>query len=289
MANRPLASSVSSAEIAAALQRLGVRHGDVLVVHSSIKAIGWVEEGPAAVCRALLKAVGEQGTLAVPTFTLKRSNEPPPIIDPATDPCEVGLINATFLQLPGIQRTIAWHHSFAVIGAAQEELCAIAPEISPLGDKGIFAKLLDLDARILLMGVAYSHCTAGHFAEYLCHIPHRRLVALPAWLRQPDGSLVEKHFDMYVPRTDVPYPPRDFNRAGDLLEQNGKVAITTLGNAYLRLFRLHDWIDLILTHYRNGDNLLTYAKGQTAGTLLRDGYTIEETTPVHTVRSVVKA
>ena len=68
----------------------------------------------------------------------------------------------------------------------------------------------------------------------------------------------------------------------------GKVAITTLGNAYLRLFRLRAWVDLILEHYRDGDNLLTYRPGQTTGTLLRDGFTIEENIPTHTVRSVVR-
>lgn len=279
---------LTRAEMAAALRRLGLRDGDTIVPHTSIKALGWVEEGPAAVADTLMEAVGHQGTLAVPTFTLTRPNEPPPIIAPATDPCDVGCINAAFIGRPGVRRTAAWHHSFAVVGAAQEALCAIPPETSPLGEEGIFAKLLALDARILLMGVAYTHCTAGHFAECLCHVPHRRMVALPAWLRQPDGVLAEKRFDMYVPRTDVPYPPRDFNRAGDLLEQAGKVAITTLGNAYLRLFRLRDWIDLILEHYKRGDNPLTYGPGQTVGTRLRDGYTVEETVPVHTVRSMVR-
>ena len=279
---------LARAEIDAALRRLGIRGGDVIVPHTSIKAIGWVEEGPAAVADALQEAVGRRGTLAVPTFTLNRPNEPPPVIDPATDPCDVGSINAAFIGRPGVRRTAAWHHSFAVVGDAQDALCGIPPETSPLGGEGIFAKLLDLDARILLMGVAYTHCTAGHFAECLCRVPYRRMVALPAWLRLPDGALRETRFDMYVPRTDVPYPPRDFNRAGDLLEQAGKVTITTLGNAYLRLFRLRDWLDLILEHYQGGDNPLTYGPGRNAGTRLRDGYTVEETNPVHTVRSVVR-
>ena len=282
-------SGVSREDIADAFRRLGIRLGDTIVPHTSIKAIGWVEDGPQAIAEALLRAVGDQGTLAVPTFTFQRpGNSPVPVIDPKTDSCDVGSINATFLRLDGVRRTTAWHHSFAVAGAAQGALCGIDPKISPLCEKGIFARLLELDARILLMGVAYTHCTAGHFVECLCQVPYRQMVPLPAWLRLPDGTLVQKTFDMYVPRTDIPYPPRDFNRAGDQLERLGKVAITTLGNAYLRLFRLRDWVDLILEHYRNGDNLLTYGPGQTSGTPLRDGFTIEENFPTHTVRSVVR-
>ena len=49
------------------LRRLGVETGDVLMVHSSMSALGFVVGGAQAVCEALLIAVGAGGTIAMPS------------------------------------------------------------------------------------------------------------------------------------------------------------------------------------------------------------------------------
>ncbi len=51
------------------LQRLGVRAGMVLLVHSSLSSLGWVCGGPVAVVQALDEALGPEGTLVVPTHS----------------------------------------------------------------------------------------------------------------------------------------------------------------------------------------------------------------------------
>lgn len=56
------------------LRDLGVKQGDVLLVHSSLSALGWVNGGAEAVVLAFLDAIGDNGTLAVPTFSSANSD-----------------------------------------------------------------------------------------------------------------------------------------------------------------------------------------------------------------------
>ena len=60
---------MTRARIAADLGRLGVRPGSVLVVHSSLSALGWVCGRAQAVVEGLIDALGADGTLVVPAHT----------------------------------------------------------------------------------------------------------------------------------------------------------------------------------------------------------------------------
>src|SRR3954462_13390827 len=55
---------VRRSELARALRAAGVREGAILFVHTSMRALGWVVGGPETVVRALLDAVGPEGTVA---------------------------------------------------------------------------------------------------------------------------------------------------------------------------------------------------------------------------------
>jgi aminoglycoside 3-N-acetyltransferase len=51
------------------LSALGVRKGDGLFVHCSMKAIGSVTGGPGTIVETLLEAVGETGLVGMPGFS----------------------------------------------------------------------------------------------------------------------------------------------------------------------------------------------------------------------------
>ena len=65
----PTGPLVTRDTLAGQLRELGVRRGEILLVHSSLKALGWVCGGPVAVVQALLDTLGPDGTLVVPTQT----------------------------------------------------------------------------------------------------------------------------------------------------------------------------------------------------------------------------
>ena len=55
--------------LAGDLRALGIGAGDVLLVHSSLRSLGWVSGGALAVVQALLDVLGPAGTLVVPSQT----------------------------------------------------------------------------------------------------------------------------------------------------------------------------------------------------------------------------
>jgi aminoglycoside N3'-acetyltransferase len=75
------------------LRALGVEPGDVLLVHSSFRAVRPVEDGPAGLIAALQEAVGESGTIVMPAWT--EDDDSP--FDPASTPVStsLGVVPAT--------------------------------------------------------------------------------------------------------------------------------------------------------------------------------------------------
>ena len=54
---------ITKSRLISDLKKLGVSPGDIIMLHASVKAIGWVVGGPDVVIQALLDVLGEEGTL----------------------------------------------------------------------------------------------------------------------------------------------------------------------------------------------------------------------------------
>src|SRR4051794_10547238 len=67
-------SPPTRSSLATDLTALGLRDGDTVIVHSSLRAVGWVPGGRVAVTQALLDVLGTGGTLVVPTQTMENSD-----------------------------------------------------------------------------------------------------------------------------------------------------------------------------------------------------------------------
>ena len=60
---------LAKGEIVEQLRRLGVGAGDVLLVHTSFRAVRPVEGGPAGLIDALQRSIESTGTLVMPSWT----------------------------------------------------------------------------------------------------------------------------------------------------------------------------------------------------------------------------
>lgn len=64
-------SVILKADIKRKLKEIGLESGDNVIVHTSLKSMGYVCDGAQAVIEALIETVGENGTIMMPTQSWK--------------------------------------------------------------------------------------------------------------------------------------------------------------------------------------------------------------------------
>lgn len=253
----------------AALSTLGVRAGDVLLVHASLRSVGPVAGGAHGVLAALRRAVGPRGTVVVPAFTPENSDTSPhyrervrglgpeaveavrasmPPYDPALTPApSMGALAETVRTAAGARRSAHPQTSFAALGPGAARLLDRHRADCHLGEDSPLARLYEADARILLLGTGYATCTAFHLGEYRRPGPPRRsyrCVVAPRGVRR------------WWSYEDVALDDADFGDLGAAFERasgDGDVRTALLGATPCRLVRLRAAVDFAtawLTEHR---------------------------------------
>lgn len=251
--------TVGFQEAVEGFRKTGIGTGDTVLLHSAMRPFGFVEGGGETIARALLEAVGPEGTLVTPAFCFIHEIQEDPVIDPENDVSEMGAISEAARRLPGAKRSIAYRHSFSAVGKNAAVVTDVDPSLPVFDMRSCFGKMLALDTKVVLAGVTYINSTTHHFGEYLLKVPDRHTVEHSVRVKKPDGTLERMTMTDYQPKPtetgDYYSYPHDFNKLGLRLEKAGKVNISTIGNAYVRAFRMRDLINLILWSYPLDQNI----------------------------------
>lgn len=155
------------------LQELGLKKGDTLLVHSSLRSFGSVEGGPDTVIQTLLDVIGSRGNLVMPTLSFSSIDEQDPFFDINETPSDCGIVTETFRKLPGVIRTVHPFSSAAVFGPDASFLADDhAP--TPCGKESPYYKVYQLRGYSLFMGVGLKSNTLFHVAEEIVNPPYMR-------------------------------------------------------------------------------------------------------------------
>ncbi len=149
-----------------------------LLVHSSMKSLGWIEGGPDAVIDALMRLMHigepEQGLLILPTHSWADESNPGNLFDVDAEPSCVGLISETFRKRAGVMRSRHPSHSVAAIGEGAEAYLALDDEIvTPCGPEGCWGQLGRMNAQLLFLGCDLTRNTFVHSVEEMANVANR--------------------------------------------------------------------------------------------------------------------
>jgi aminoglycoside 3-N-acetyltransferase len=191
-------------QLATDLAALGVAAGDMLMVHSSCRAIGPVLGGPDGIIAALLAAVGHEGTLAAyldwdadwEDFVDSEGRTLPPWRDAALpfDPARtraaraVGVLPECLRTTPGACRSGNPGASVAALGARAAWLTADHPLDYGYGLGTPLARLVAAQGKVLLLGAPLDTVTLVHHAEHLAHLPGKRVRRVEVPFATADGG-----------------------------------------------------------------------------------------------------
>jgi aminoglycoside 3-N-acetyltransferase len=164
---------VTQQSLVAALRRLGVKPGGILLVHSSLSALGFVAGGARAVIRALIESIGPEGTLVLPTHSWEQMEGGCRTFDVRRTPSCVGVIPEMFRSLPAAIRSLHPTHSVAASGPAASWLVEGHEYArTPCGAETPYLRALDRDCQILFLGVDLRCNTAFHTIEAVAELPY---------------------------------------------------------------------------------------------------------------------
>jgi aminoglycoside N3'-acetyltransferase len=219
-------------EIARQLRELGVQAGDVLLAHTSYRAVRPVDGGPPGLIAALREAVGPAGTVVMPAWG--DDDETP--FDPATTPVakDLGVTADLFRRQPDVRRS-AHNFAFAAAGPHASAIVGDALPLPPHQPESPVGRVHDLDGKVLLLGVGHDSNTTLHLAEVLARVPYG----------------VPKHFTVARGghRVRVDYLENDhccrrFALADEWLRDAGLQREGRVGSAQARLARSRDVVQV---------------------------------------------
>ena len=160
------------------LRELGLEKGDTVMVHTSLKRMGYVCGGAQTVIEALMDVVGEAGTIMMSTQSWKNL-DPETGVHWETDEYDkkltptntMGAVAEMFRQMPGSVRSDHPARSVCAWGRHASYLTEKHDLSNIFGDGSPIGRLYELDGKVLQLGTGYDKNTSLHLADVRAEYP----------------------------------------------------------------------------------------------------------------------
>lgn len=223
----------NSKDIKRQLEDLGLNKNDKFVVHTSLKAIGEMEEGAKTLFDAFKEVISDEGTVMAPGLSYINVNKENPIFDVLNTPVCVGAFPEFFRKQEGVIRSIHPTHSISAYGKDSEALTKNhILDTTPAGENSPLRLLSKCKGKILMLGCGLCPNTSMHSVEELC--PPEYLFEdekIEYTLIDYDGN---KHIALHTPHNFCNVKAQRYDRIVDFLKGD-EVREGVVGNtkAYL--------------------------------------------------------
>ena len=152
---------------------MGILPTDTVLIHTSMKAIGQIEDGPDGVLDAFCEYLTE-GLLLVPTHTWENVTPENPYFDVRTAVPNIGLIPRTAaFRKDGVRSLHPTHSMWAHGAEAEAYVKGEENALSPTPADYCWDKVADRNGKILLIGVENDKNTFIHSVEERLQLPDR--------------------------------------------------------------------------------------------------------------------
>lgn len=153
------------------LRALGLRGGDVVMAHASMRRVGPIERGAAGLVEALLAILGTEGTLMMALGA--DEDEPFDALRTPVDVEDMGILAEVFRTYPGV---LVSDHPAGRLGAIGKHAPSLL-EPTPLhdyhGPGSPLERFSFISGRVLRLGADTDTMTLTHYAEYLAEVPSK--------------------------------------------------------------------------------------------------------------------
>ena len=255
----------SMEELSDDFRQLGVRAGDTVMLHASVRAVGEVAGGPDQIHLALKSVLTPEGTLMMyascPRYydevgrgSLTRDQERD-VLDklPAFDPLTArssrdnGILVEFLRTYPGsrVNRHVA---RFVFWGKQAEVLTSSQPWNYAFGSDSPLERFLSLNGKIVLLGSDHDAVTFLHYVEHVADIPGKQVARfqVPVVENGRRAWRAMEEFDTSGDGVHANWPDRFFAKIVDgLLIKMGKKG-ARVGNAMTYILNARDLIDFAL-------------------------------------------
>ncbi|MDB2160765.1 AAC(3) family N-acetyltransferase [Clostridium butyricum] len=236
-------------------KKLGVKEGQSIMVHTSLKSMGFVCGGAQIVIEALLESVKDKGTIMMPTQSWKNLDpqtgvhweEPkewwqlirdnwPAYNKDITPTNTMGQVAEMFRKWPGAKRSSHPARSVAALGRYSDYLTENHDLSNIFGKDSPIDKLYKLDGYVLLIGVGYDKNTSIHLADAIAEYPGKHNV------NERSAVMINGKRE-WITYDTLAVDGEDFEDIGRDFEKSYQVNKIKIGNGEIRFMKQREIVD----------------------------------------------